>query len=98
MVYVKLRPFLYYFFIGTEVNFAVTSAGGSHHLNERVMKFLKMTKRFKILSILWSYSRRLQYILAQFFDLKLNVYVNIFFDSLLVSSEAKQLWISYKLV
>ena len=46
MVYVTLRAFLYYFLIGTKVNFAVTSAGGSHHLNERVIKFVKMTKRF----------------------------------------------------
>ena len=47
MVYVTLRAFLYYFLIGTKVNFAVTSAGGSHHLNERVIKFVKMTKRFQ---------------------------------------------------
>ena len=43
MVYVTFRPFLYYFLIGTEVTFAVTSAGGSQQLNERVMNFLKMT-------------------------------------------------------
>ena len=80
MVYVTLRPFSYYFLIGTEVNFTVTSAGASHHLNERVMNFLKMTKRFQILSILWFYSRHLQKLWVQFFDLKLNIYVNIFFD------------------
>ena len=34
MVYVTVRPFSYYFLKGTEVNFTVTSPGGSHHLNE----------------------------------------------------------------
>ena len=52
MVYVTLRPFLYYFLIGTEVDFTVTPVGDGHHLNERIINFLKMTKRFQILSIL----------------------------------------------
>ena len=43
MVYVTLRSLVYYFLIGTEVNFTVTSVGGSHYLNERVMNLLKIT-------------------------------------------------------
>ena len=30
MVYVTLRPFSYYVLIGTEINFTITSAGGSN--------------------------------------------------------------------
>ena len=43
MVYVIHKPLLYYFAVGAEVYFKVTSAVDSHYLDGRVMKFLKMT-------------------------------------------------------
>lgn len=51
MAYGILKTLLYYFLIGTEVCFAVTSAGDSEYLDGGVMNFLKMTERSQTLSV-----------------------------------------------
>ena len=70
MAYGILKTLLYYFLIGTEVYFAVTSAGDSEYLDGGVMNFLKMTERSQTLSVAWFHSRCFW---TQFFDLKLNI-------------------------